>query len=165
MRFFYETSWMIEQPYAQGSGSVLGENPTFLTVEFYFTAFDDMSYLDPEDVVISSFEPGQVIGFDLAVIDWDHDDTRNGQFYLHDPSQESEAVGADGFVDAILLGPRRDGRRGHHMGPPESNQRGFQNMKNAKTRGDDDCLRTEKHVVFLRLATGLFATCSPPYPS
>ena len=76
-----------------------------MTVEFYFTAFDDMSYLDPEDVVISSFEPGQVIGFDLAVIDWDHDDTRNGQFYLHDPSQESEAVGADGFVDAILLGP------------------------------------------------------------
>ena len=95
--------WMGAEPYALGSGTVLGENPTFWTVEFYVTAFDDV--FSPEDFVISSFEPGQIIGFDVVVFDWDRSETRNAQFYLSDPTDEDKWEGAYGFTDAILLGP------------------------------------------------------------
>ncbi len=106
--FNLNRSWTTAEPYALGSGTVLGENPIFWTVEFYVTAFDDMFSLGPEEVVISSFEPGQIIGFSIVVFDWDHDDTKAGQFYLYDPNAVTEGVeGADSFVDAILLGPEQ----------------------------------------------------------
>ena len=105
--FNLNRSWMTAEPYALGSGTVLGENPTFWTVEFYVTAFDEMFSLGPEDVVISSFEPGQIIGFEIIVYDWDHHDNQAAQFYLQDPNRESEAMEADSFIDAILLGPEQ----------------------------------------------------------
>ena len=100
-------SWMVEEPYALGTGTVLGENPTFWTVEFYITAFDDMRYFSPEESTVSAFQPGQIIGFDLGVFDWDRNENRMAQFYLHDPADDMALEGADGFVDAILLGSDR----------------------------------------------------------
>ncbi len=96
---------MAAEPFALGSGTVLGENPTFWTVEFYVTAFDDAISIGPEEIVISSFKPGQIIGFNVGVFDRDYHDTRSAQFYLHDPDESMSREGADGFVDAILMGP------------------------------------------------------------
>ena len=98
-------SWMVEEPYALATGTVLGENPTFWTVEFYITAFDDMRFFSPEESRISAFQPGQIIGFDIGVFDWDRNENRMAQFYLHDSEHELALEGADGFVDAILMGP------------------------------------------------------------
>ena len=98
-------SWMIEEPYALGTGTVLGENPTFWTVEFYITAFDDLRLFSPEESVISAFQPGRIIGLDLGVFDWDHSETRMAQFYLRDTTHAMAFEGADGFIDALLMGP------------------------------------------------------------
>ena len=99
--------WMARPPYAAASGTVLGERPTYWIVEFYVTAFDDVLTRGPEESVISTFQPGQIIGLDVGVFDWDDSDTRMAQFYLHDPEDEMALQGADSFVDAILLGPDR----------------------------------------------------------
>ena len=98
-------TWMYHEPYAAAAGTVLGENPTFWTVEFYATAFDDIPAEGPEGSVLSDLHPGQTIGLDLAIIDWDESETRSAQFFLIDPENEMAWEGADGFVDAILLGP------------------------------------------------------------
>lgn len=99
--------WMHREPYAAAAGTALGENPTFWTVEFFATAFDDVPAEGPEGSVISDLQPGQTIGLDLVITDWDESETRMAQFFLMDPEDEMAWEGADGFVDAILVGPEQ----------------------------------------------------------
>ena len=55
--------------------------------------------------MISAFQPGRIIGLDLGVFDWDHSETRMAQFYLRDTTHAMAFEGADGFIDALLMGP------------------------------------------------------------
>ena len=40
-------------------GAVLGENPTFWTVEFFVTCFDRLNHLGPEDSDVSRADQGE----------------------------------------------------------------------------------------------------------
>ena len=99
--------WPVALPYAFGSGTVAGENPTVWTVEFFVTCFDELNVLDnPEGSVVSELSPGMVIGFDFAVTDWDRHESKNARFFLAPQAPENyEGEGADFFVDGLLLGP------------------------------------------------------------
>ena len=100
-----DSDWVVELPYAFGAASVLDDETALWTVEFYVTAFDRMIQSDPDGSEISTFEPGQVMGFILGVFDWDHDDRGSGQFYLHDiPEDPGPGDEVDVFVDGILVG-------------------------------------------------------------
>ena len=97
--------WMVYPPYAWSSGGVVGENPTFWVIEMSVTCFDRLNHLDPEDSVISRLAEGKTIGFDVHVFDHDLEDSRrHANFMLTDPD-EIEWIGADEFVDGLLLGP------------------------------------------------------------
>ena len=99
--------WPVALPYAFGSGRVAGENPTVWTVELFATCFDELNVLDdPEASVISELAPGNVIGFDFAVTDWDRHESKNARFFLGSQAPENyEGEGAGFFADGLLLGP------------------------------------------------------------
>ena len=94
--------WMVEPPFADGAGGVAGENPTFWTVEFFVTAFDEMD-LEPGGSRVSELAAGQIIGLDLLVTDQD-EETGNAVFHLTDVNN-AKGKGADWFGDVLLLGP------------------------------------------------------------
>ena len=109
--FFDESvDWMVQPPFARGGGSVSGENPTVWIVEFYVTCFDHLHHLNPEESVASQFAEGKIMGFDLGVLDFDSEPGGLGaNFTLVDPVEfEKDGIGADFFVDGLLLGPDDD---------------------------------------------------------
>ena len=68
--------WMVQPPFARGGGGVLGENPTFWSVEFFVTCFDRLNHLSPEDSDVSQLTEGKIIGLDIYVLDFDSDPGR-----------------------------------------------------------------------------------------
>ena len=99
--------WMIQPPFARGGGGVFGENPTIWVIEFYVTCFDHLHHLNPEESVVSQLSEGEIIGFDLFVYDYDVEPVGlHALYWLRNPVEvEEDAVGADYFVDGLLLGP------------------------------------------------------------
>ena len=101
--------WMVQPPFAWGGGAVLGENPTFWSVEFFATCFDRLNHLSPEDSDVSHLTEGKIIGFDFWVTDYDDDSRSRAVFYLDRP--DGSVVGvpdthdASSMVDGVLLGP------------------------------------------------------------
>ena len=101
----YHAMWMVQLPFARGGGSVLGENPTFWSVEFYVTCFDLLNHLSPEDSDVSQLTEGKIIGFDFWVSDYDEDSILN-LYYLDRPEDfKPDAHDANTMVDGLLLGP------------------------------------------------------------
>ena len=106
--FFDEpVEWMVQPPFARGGGGVFGENPTVWVVEFYVTCFDRLNHLSPEESVVSHFAEGKIIGFNLGALDFDDEPGGlHARFMLTDPLEfQKNGVGADFFVDGLLLGP------------------------------------------------------------
>ena len=70
--------WMFSPPYGDLGGGVQGEGPTISAIELYITPYDGKlgadSYDDPDEVVPSDLEAGEVIGFAPIVFDWDSDE-------------------------------------------------------------------------------------------
>ena len=99
--------WMVHPPFARGGGAVLGENPTFWSVEFYVTCFDRLNHLSPEDSDVSQLTEGKIIGFDTWIIDHDDDSRLRAVFYLDIPdgSERGDALDASTMMDGVLLGP------------------------------------------------------------
>ena len=81
LELFFEEDhpWWSYPPYANGGGSVSGENPVFWVVEFYATPFDMLIREEPESSVVSELFPGKTIGFQFEV--WDFDDSEPIQGY------------------------------------------------------------------------------------
>ena len=102
--------WMVQPPFARGGGGVFGENPTIWVTEFYVTCFDLLDHLNPENSVVSELAAGNTIGFELGVNDYDVEPA--GRYALYELKYREElsevAVGADIFVDGLLLGPDDD---------------------------------------------------------
>ena len=115
LELFFEEDypWWSYPPYAEGGGSVSGENPVFWVVEFYATPFDMLIRDEPERSLVSELFPGKTIGFQLEV--WDFDDPEpvrddyvsEGLYTLGDYSGLTvrDVFGdADTWADGILIG-------------------------------------------------------------
>ena len=102
--------WMVQPPFARGGGGVFGENPTIWVTEFYVTCFDLLDHLNPENSVVSELAAGKTVGFDFGVHDFDVES--NGRYANYELKYREElsevAIGADIFVDGLLLGPDDD---------------------------------------------------------
>ena len=103
-------SWKVLPPYGDGGGGVFGEAPTISAIEFYVTPFDHWGEWDSvEESVVSDLAAGQVIGFAIAVYDWDEDgelwDTWTPRAMLpsDDPLFDIRFLRADFFLDGLLL--------------------------------------------------------------
>ena len=101
--------WMVQPLFARGGGAVLGENPTFWSVEFFVTCFDRLNHLSPEDSDVSQLTEGKIIGLDFWVQDYD-DDSGNWALYFLDRPEDSRPdwKDANAMVDGVLLGPVGD---------------------------------------------------------
>ncbi len=99
--------WMVQPPFAQGGGAVLGENPTFWSVEFFVTCFDRLNHLNPEDSDVSQLTEGTIIGFDFWVMDYDDDSGKWALYFLDRPENSRPDTWRDAstMVDGVLLGP------------------------------------------------------------
>ena len=104
--------WMVLPPFARGGGAVLGENPTFWSVEFFVTCFDRLNHLSPEDSDVSQLTEGKITGFDTWIIDHDDDSRLRAVFYLDIPdgSKRGDALDASTMMDGVLLGPGGEDR-------------------------------------------------------
>ena len=96
--------WMVHPPFARGGGGVLGENPTFWSVEFYVTCFDRLNHLSPEDSEVSQLTEGRIIGIDFSIDDHDDDSGLRALYYLNRPDDSERAPDASTFLDGVLLG-------------------------------------------------------------
>ena len=100
-----ECCWFREPPFADGGGSVVGENPAIWITEMYVTPFDRLIPANQEESEKSLFSPGNVIGFRLAVLDDDSpkttppNSTTDSWFWF--PSVDS--FGPDSFADGLLV--------------------------------------------------------------
>ena len=103
-------SWKVFPPYGEGGGGVFGEAPTISVIEFYVTPFDHWGEWDSvEESVVSDLAAGQVIGFAIAVHDWDDDKeyavrwTPRAMLPSSDPLFDIWQIRADLFLDGLLL--------------------------------------------------------------
>ena len=85
---------------------MLGENPTFWSVEFNVTCFDRLNHLSPEDSDVSQLMEGKIIGFDIGVGDFDDDSGLRAHYYIARPDGfEPDFKDASTMLDGLLLGP------------------------------------------------------------
>ena len=63
--------WAVKPPYSDGGGGVAGESPTISVIEMYVTSYDNMIWNNVEESTTTDLMPGNVVGFDIAVWDWD----------------------------------------------------------------------------------------------
>ena len=84
--------WMIQPPFCDAGGNVIGEQPTIWIIEFFVTPFDLLVALEPDESVVSDLKAGEVIGLGVGV--WDKDGADR-------PYQAVYFLG--GLFDALLL--------------------------------------------------------------
>ena len=84
--------WMIQSPFCDAGGSVIGEQPAIWIIEFYVTPFDLLVSLEPDECVVSDLKAGEVIGLGVGI--WDKDEAA--------PVYQAY-YGLGGLFDAILL--------------------------------------------------------------
>ena len=100
--------WMVQPPFARGGGAVLGEKPTFWSVEFFVTCFDRLNHLNPDDSDVSQLTERKVIGFDIYIVDYDND-SELGVYYLGNLGRpddfKHDSHDASAILDGVLLGP------------------------------------------------------------
>lgn len=66
--------WFVLPPYGDAAGSVIGENPTLVTIEMYTSPHDSWENGPdsfPDQVAFSELSPGKIIGFAIEVTDRD----------------------------------------------------------------------------------------------
>ena len=105
-------AWTALPPYGEGGGGVAGEAPTISVIELWVTPFDQKgkAWDSVEDVVVSDLADGKIVGFTIAVHDYDPPDN---SWMLWSPEATpttdsdtfSSIMGykADHFFDGILL--------------------------------------------------------------
>ena len=120
LEFWDDPTWWSHPPYADGGGSVSGENPVFWVVEFYATPFDMLIRKEPESSVVSDLFPSKIIGFQLQVLDFDDPESSRSDYdaadwyilgdfsglTLKDAGRDAE------WMDGILIGDESAGDPG-----------------------------------------------------
>ena len=105
---FYTGSfaWTALPPYGEGGGGVAGEAPapTISVIELYVTPFDKKgeAWDSLEDVVVSDLGAGKIIGFTIAVHDYDPPDN----FWMLWSPEATSDTDLDTFFD--ILGHKAD---------------------------------------------------------
>lgn len=89
-------------PYGDAGGAARDRDPNTSVIEMYVTPFDNLIWNDPEGSVVSTLEPGRIIGFSMAVPDFDTGPRAYRAFA--DLSAACSAIRfAHCFLDGILL--------------------------------------------------------------
>jgi len=96
-----EGDWATSLPYAYGGGGI-GKTPMDVVIEFFVTPFDDLIYSAPDSSLVSSLSPNKIIGFDIAVPDFD-DKAGNYRAYHSLSGRLDHWRFADLFVDGFLV--------------------------------------------------------------
>ena len=100
----FHGDWSKVPPYAEGGGRAAGENPTITVTEFYVTPFDRFVYNSPDESVVSELSPGKIIGFAIAVADFEPEPHNYKSIhYLPMRSDPDLMLSSDNFADAVLL--------------------------------------------------------------
>jgi len=96
-------AWVTWPPYAD-AGGVVDESRGFWGIEMCVTAWDRLNYHTPDESVPSVLEGGKIIGFQMAIRDWDEGDApwATGGFYML-LGQHRALDMADSYVDGLLL--------------------------------------------------------------
>ena len=96
------TEWVNSLPYADGGGGSTGDGPTTTIIEFFVTPFDDLIWNSPDDSKPSPLFDGKIIGFEIAVQDFD---TAPGEYRAFHTLSGQAATWryAERFVDGRLV--------------------------------------------------------------
>ena len=115
---FYTGSfaWTALPPYGESGGGVAGESPFISVIELYVTPFDQKgdTWDSAEGAVISDLAAGQIVGFTIAVNDYDPPDIF-WMFWAPEADTDSDrffdilGYRADGFLDGILMASEAGG--------------------------------------------------------
>ncbi len=99
--------WFNLPPYAEGGGASFGAHPTLSVTEFYVTPFDRLIWNRPEESVVSTLSRGTLIGFYLAIRDFDVEGAWRAETAHSIVGQDywSDTTNADGFARGLLVGP------------------------------------------------------------
>ncbi len=98
--------WFNLPPYAEGGGASFGEQPTLSVTEFYVTPFDRLIWNSPEESVVSTLSRGTLIGFYLAIRDYDVEgELAEGNHFISGQDQGPGLSNADDFARGLLVGP------------------------------------------------------------
>ena len=107
IRSIDKRGWPVRPPFGDGGGSVQGENPVFWVTEFYVTPFAHFEYEDQQASATYELVPGEIIGFQLWVLDFDSAGDEHFAHYALPFDQEFGSTSfwkADWFVDGLLVG-------------------------------------------------------------
>ncbi len=99
--------WFNLPPYAEGGGASFGEQPTLSVTEFYVTPFDRLIWDSPAESVVSTLSRGTLIGFILAIRDFDVEGgMAEGHHFISGQDYWSGSPStADTFARGLLVGP------------------------------------------------------------
>ncbi len=99
--------WFNLPPYAEGGGASFGAHPTLSVTEFYVTPFDRLIWNSPEESVVSTLSRGTLIGFVLAIPDYEAEGelARGFHFIGGQDYWSGSPSNADSFARGLLVGP------------------------------------------------------------
>ena len=95
------SGWCAMPFWADAGGAAWGTAPTTSIAEAYVTPWDALDWHGPEVSTRSTLEEGRVIGFQIAMPDWDVAGTRHG--FCTISGQANSWRTADSFVDGELV--------------------------------------------------------------
>ena len=117
-------AWTALPPYGEGGGVVAGEAPFISVIELYVTPFNQKgdAWDSVEGAVISDLAAGRIVGFTIAVNDYDPPDTF-WMFWAPEADTDSDRLSdilgykADRFLDGLLLPAETAGPGGSAVEP------------------------------------------------
>ena len=96
-------AWVNVLPYADAGGAAVGAGPTVAVLEMFVTPFDDLIWNDEAASTASNITSGQVIGFQIAVPDFDTEPSEY-QAYHTLTGQAQTFRFSERFADGRLVG-------------------------------------------------------------
>ena len=103
VRVIAGTPWTALPPYGEGGGSVFGEAPYISVIEAYVTPYDSWVGWEGEEVQVSQLAQGKVIGFGIAVYDYDPGEEWRTA-WTPGLTPDTSISAPDQLVDGLLLG-------------------------------------------------------------
>ena len=95
---------MIDLPYCEAGGNVIGEKPRIWSMEFFVTPFDLLIALEPDSSLVSDLRAGEVIGFGLGVWDRDRSDSMASYALEYGPGVNDAILLSRGQADSAVRG-------------------------------------------------------------
>ena len=105
----YGALWLDEAPWTEAGGLQRGENPSYSLVELAVTPWDEIDPGRPDGSVGSTLSAGRIVGFQIALVDFDDTIRRQDNVYVMEGYYNiggisGEVADASLFADGILVG-------------------------------------------------------------